>query len=376
MSRRGQDEPDEVIAVDVRGLAGTFSPPPWLRDLGLLSWLLVGIGAVLVGLVWLLGQTETIVIPVVIGFVVAAVASPLVGRIARGRVPRPLAAALVMLGVVAIGIVVILLVAAGLTSEAASIKPALQDALSEVESWLTSLGISQSDVKSSVENAVPKVAKSLAGGLGGAVSGISSVAVMLSFAAFATFFLLADGPSMRRWTEGHMGVPEPVARVVTRDTLRALRGYFLGVTVVAVFNGGVVGIGALLLGVPLPGTIALVTFVGAYIPFLGAWVAGIFAVALALADGGSDMALAMGAVAFLSNGPAQQIVQPIAMGATLSLNPLVVLVVTIAGGSLFGMVGLVLSAPIVSAIVNISKDLARARAAEEQAAPEDAPATG
>lgn len=355
----------------VSGLAGTFNPPTWLRDLGLLSWLLVGIGAVLLGAIWLLGQTSAIFIPVVLGFVVAAVASPLVRKLNGRGVPRGLAAAIVLLGVLAIGLGILLLVVGGLTSQADSVNAGLTGALNEVDSWLKSLGISKSEVKSSLQDAIPKAGKALIGGVEGAVAGLSSVAVMLTFAIFSTFFLLKDGPVMRQWVDGHMGVPPSVARVVTTDTLRALRGYFLGVTIVAAFNGIAVGLGALLIGVPLAGTIAIVTFVGAYIPYLGAWVAGIFSVALALATGGSDMALAMGAIALLANGPAQQIVQPLAMGAALNLNPLVVLVVTIGGGCLFGMVGLVLSAPLVSAIVNISKDLQQAR--EPTEAPAHAP---
>ena len=90
------------------------------------------------------------------------------------------------------------------------------------------------------------------------------------------------------------------------------------------------------------------TFVAGYVPFLGAWTAGIFAVALALASQGTTDALIMALIVFLANGPLQQIVQPIAVGAALELNALVVFVVTIAAGSLFGMVGLILAAPLIS----------------------------
>jgi predicted PurR-regulated permease PerM len=80
-------------------------------------------------------------------------------------------------------------------------------------------------------------------------------------------------------------------------------------------------------------------------------------------------------VVILANGALQQIVQPIAYGATLGLNPLVVLIVTISAGSLFGMVGLILAAPLTSAGVNISADLARARAAAEREAGGEPPRT-
>jgi predicted PurR-regulated permease PerM len=163
--------------------------------------------------------------------------------------------------------------------------------------------------------------------------------------------------------EDHAGLPKPVARTITGDVITSFQRYFAGVTIVAAFNGIVVGVAALLLGVPLAGTIAIVTFVCAYIPYIGAFFAGAFAVIIALGSEGTTTAVIMLIVVILANGALQQIVQPIAYGAALGLNPLVVLIVTISAGSLFGMVGLVLAAPLTSAAVHISHDLARARAA-------------
>jgi predicted PurR-regulated permease PerM len=85
-------------------------------------------------------------------------------------------------------------------------------------------------------------------------------------------------------------------------------------------------------------------------------------VLIALSTGSTSDALIIGVVCLLANGVLQQLIQPFVMGATLSLNPLVVLVVTIGAGSLFGMVGLTLAAPLTSAAVHISNDL-RARSA-------------
>jgi predicted PurR-regulated permease PerM len=154
-------------------------------------------------------------------------------------------------------------------------------------------------------------------------------------------------------------VPRPVA--ATGDVIRSLRGYFRGVTIIAAFNAIVVGTASLLLGVPLAGTIALVTFICAYVPYLGAFVAGAFAVLIALGAGGTTTALIMLVVVILANGLLQNVVQPFAMGSSLGLNPLVVLVVTIGAGCVLGMIGLVLAAPLTSAAVHIAGDLRRAR---------------
>jgi hypothetical protein len=177
----------------------------------------------------------------------------------------------------------------------------------------------------------------------------------------------------RRFINRHLAVPEPVADVVTTNVAKSLRSYFLGVTIIAAFNGVVIGLAALILGVPLAGTIAVVTFVAAYVPFVGAWVAGAFAVLIALGSQGTTDALILGVVALLANSVLQQLIQPFVMGATLGLNPLVVLVVTIGAGALFGMVGLTLAAPLTSAAVHISNELrdrsGRSAGAEPAAAP-------
>ena len=162
--------------------------------------------------------------------------------------------------------------------------------------------------------------------------------------------------------------------------ITSFQRYFAGVTIVAAYNGILVGVAALLLGVPLAGTIAVVTFVCAYVPYIGAFFAGAFAVVITLGSEGSTDALIMLVVVILANGALQQIVQPIAYGATLGLNPLVVLIVTISAGALFGMVGLVLAAPLTSAGVHIAarsgarpRPRRRPRRRRAAAPPPDAP---
>ncbi len=355
-------------------LSGLFAAPAWLRDLGVMSWLLVGAVAVVVGVVWLIDLTATITIPVIIGVVVGAVAGPLVGTLHRRGVPRGLGAALVMLLIVAAGVGVLLMTLGGLATQASSISSALTQALDEIDDWLQGLGIKDGTVKAELQQAVPQIGGALIGGVTTGIKELSSVVMLLTFAVFTLFFVLKDGPDMRRWVSRNMGVPQSVGLIVTGNTIRALRQYFLGVTIVALFNAVMIGGTALLIGVPLAGTIAVVTFIGAYVPFVGAWVAGAFAVGLALAGGGTSDAVVMAVMALLANGILQQIVQPIAFGATLSLNPLVVLIATIGGGCLFGMVGLILSAPLVSAAVQIVKDLGLGDAGEQAAAEQAAPA--
>jgi putative heme transporter len=355
----------ELSPVEAGQLATVFAPPRWLRDLGRTSWLVVGLFVLLAGVVWLLGTTQTIVGPVVAATIVAAVTAPVVRRLTAHRIPRVAAAAIVLLAVAAIAVLVLVVVIGGITSQASDIAKEASAAADKAEGWLKSVGVDQSGAagaKDAVERDVPAIISALTTGVIHGIRGITSVAFALSFTALSLFFLLKDGPSMRAWVDRHLGVPLPVAQTITGGILRSLRGYFQGVTLVAVFNGVVVGLASLALGVPLAGTIAVVTFVTAYVPYIGAFVAGAFAVIIALGAKGTAIALVMLVVVILANGLLQNIVQPFAMGSALDLNPLVVLVLTIGAGCVFGMIGLVLAAPIASAAVHITRDLARARA--------------
>jgi predicted PurR-regulated permease PerM len=372
--RRDEDRPspaeDEYFEIDPRELSGVFTVPEWLRNVGLMAWLLVGVAVFVVGMVWLLGLTEVIVTPVITAAVVAAVASPLVRRMHGHGIPRPLGAALLLLAIIALAIGVIVTIVAGITGETSAATGHLDQAKETISGWLQDIGMDTSKAQEATKHASTTIsdgASALLGGLATGIEKLSSLAFFLAMTVLSLFFLLSDGPKIRMWAERHAGLPLPVAESITRRVLQSLRGYFLGVTIVAAFNAVVVTIGCVIFGVPLIGTIAAVTFLGAYVPYLGAWGAGAFAVLIALGNGGTDAAAGMIVVELLANSILQQLVQPFAMGAALGIHPLAVLIVTIAGGALFGAVGLILAAPLTAAATRISGDLARARAAEAAA---------
>jgi len=345
-------------------LQTVFAAPRWLEDVGRSSWLLVGCFLVVVGVAWLLGVTQTIAGPVIVGAVVAAVTIPIVGTLQRKRVPRAAGAAIVLLGLIAIAVGIFILVLAGVKDQSGAISGYANAAASKAQSWLQDAGVNQSSASAtnkSVSSAVPSALSTLLHGVISGIKGIASLALGLSFFALAVFFLLKDGPSLRGAVDKHLGVPEKVARTITGGVITSLRGYFKGVTIVAAFNGVVVTLGALILGVPLAGTIGVVTFVTAYIPYIGAFVAGAFAVVIALGAQGTTTALLMLVVVILANGLLQNIFQPFAMGAALNLHPLVVLIVTISAGCIFGALGLILAAPLTSAAVHIRRNLSRAK---------------
>lgn len=342
----------------------SFAAPGWLRDLGRTSWFLVGFLALLAAVAWLLAAAFTIVGPLVAATIIATVTVPSVARLQRHRVPRAAGAALVLVALAAIAGVIVVLVIGGITSQHDAIAKESGKAVNHLESWLKSLGVDQSGASgasSSVKSDAPTVIATLLKGTIHGLQGLTSVVFGISLAFLSTFFLLKDGPTMRRWLDRHLGVTNAVGQTITGGVIRALRGYFRGVTIIAGFNAAVVTLGALVLGVPLAGTIGVVTFVAAYVPFVGAFVAGAFAVLIALGAQGTSTALIMLVIVILANGLLQNILQPFAMGSALDLNPLVVLVVTIAAGCLVGMIGLVLAAPLTSAAVHIMRELGAAR---------------
>ena len=386
MAGQSPDKPDTVpdqekVEVGVAQLDGIFRVPDWLRNLGTMSWLLVGVALLGLGALYLVSLAQVIVIPLITASIVAVVASPLVARLQSWRIPRGVGATLVLLFIVAVAVGMGAMIITGIISEGSNIADQLTTAKDDLGNWLQDLGLdnSQTDTaKNTLESGASNAVQGLLSGLVGGVSALGSLVFFLTMAALSLFFLLKDGPVIRTWVESHSGLPQPVSRVIGQRAIESLRGYFVGTTIIAVFSAVVVGIGSVLIGLPLIGTIVAVTFIAGYVPYLGAWAAGGFTVLLALGSDGPTAALLMAGLQVLANGVLQQLVQPFAMGTVLGIHPLAVLVVTLAGGAIFGTMGLILAAPLVAAVVRVSQDLREAREAAERelGSGEASPATG
>jgi predicted PurR-regulated permease PerM len=358
----------EYIEIEPGEFETIFQAPKWLRNLGVATWLLVGVAAALAGAVWLLALTQTIVLPVLTAAIVAAVFGPAVDWLKKRGVPRGVGSIVVFIAITAVAALACFLVLRGISTEANSLSGHLNQAADRIEGWAKDLGVgagTAEDAKEHADSSISGALQALLRGLAVGIDKLASLAVFLSFTALSLFFLLKDAPTIGGWVERHVGLPQPLAHAMLGRLASSLRGYFLGVTIVAAWSALIVGIGSLILGVPLAGTIAAVTFLGGYIPYLGAWAAGAFAVLIALGANGPETAIALAVIVLLANGIFQQLVQPVAYGAALGLHPLAVLIVTVAAGAMFGTIGLVLAAPLTSAVVKISADIAAGR--EEEA---------
>ena len=163
LRRHGDDEGDagggdapaaesEYIDIDPRDLTNVFAVPQWLRDVGLTSWLLVGIALLLAGMIALLALTSVIVLPVIAASVVAAVASPLVAWLQRKGVPRGLGAALLMLAIIAAGVGIMLMVVGGITGQDSDISARLADAQDTLTGWLEDAGVDPATAEEARQN--------------------------------------------------------------------------------------------------------------------------------------------------------------------------------------------------------------------------------
>jgi putative heme transporter len=326
-----------------------------------------------VGAVWILSLTQTIVAPVITAAVVAAVTSPLVAWLERRGLARGLGAALLLVGVVVLAAAVVVIVVGGITGQVDDLRAHLSSAKDRLAGWLTDLGVdrgtaetAKDDASSALSSAVPALLE----GVGAALKRLSSLVVFLSFTALSLFFLLKDGPLIRRWAESHMRVPRPTARGISDRVLQSLRGYFLGVTIVAGLQRG-----RRLSRRARPGRPARSNDRGDH-----------------LFGRLHPLSRRMGSRNFRRSHrtgrrwhgcgdrhgrhPAARKRHPPANGAADRLRrsarhpPARGAHVTIPGGSLFGAVGLILAAPLTSAATRIAADLARSRAATSAPEPE------
>ncbi len=142
-----------------------------------------------------------------------------------------------------------------------------------------------------------------------------------------------------------------------RRAWEVLGGYIRGTALIAAIDATLIGIGLWILGVPLVFALAVLIFLGSFVPFVGATISGMVAVLVALADGGvTTAAIALGilfGVQFLEGN----FLQPIIQSRTVDLHPAVILLAVAAGGTLFGILGAYLAVPITAVVFAVLTSL-------------------
>ncbi|WP_402468719.1 AI-2E family transporter [Isoptericola aurantiacus] len=322
------------------------------------AWAFVGIALAAVTVYLGMSAISGLVVPLIIALVVGALFAPLCTLLGRWM-PRPLAALVVLLGLVVVAVGTIVLAVRGVVEQAAEIGNQLSEGFDALLAWLQDAGITipgLDDADDATEG-LPAWGTTLLSGfsaqLGSVFSGTAALIMGTFVGVFLLYFVLADWDLLMRWSARHLGVREDVGAGIIDDGTWAMRRYFVALSASSVVVSVLVGAAAWFLDLPLALTIAVVTFITSYVPFLGAIVSGAFAVLIALGSGGTAAALIMLVVILVAQNGVQTIIQTFMTQGALKLHPIVILGSTIAGGALFGLLGAALSTPIVAIAIKI-----------------------
>ncbi|MFI9150939.1 AI-2E family transporter [Streptomyces sp. NPDC053367] len=320
--------------------------------------LLAGVGWVAVRLC---AVFRTAVVPVLLALLGTALLGPFHRRLVGARVHRSLAAALTCVAVVCVVGGAVYIVVAALIDSGDQIVASLKDAAETVADHFGAAGTSLDDLASNARELASKFGSTAASGV---ISGVSVVGESIAMAVLAlllVFFFLRD-------SDKAAGTLRALAPRGTGDTLeamarrafRAVEGFMRGTTLIAFIDAVCITVGLLILDVPGAVGLGALVFVGAYIPYLGAFLSGAVAVLVALADRGFVIALWTVGVVLAVQVLEGHVLQPVIQSRTVQMHPAVVMVAITAGASVAGVLGMLLAVPVTAAAFGVVSEL-RAR---------------
>ncbi|MFH5822702.1 AI-2E family transporter [Georgenia sp. AZ-5] len=335
--------------------------PRWIRKYGLTSWLLIGIVVVVGMIVFATSRIQAVFIAVFIALVVTSVLDPIVTGLAR-YMPRPLATVLALLG--GFGVVaglltyVITSVAGQWSTLAARFGDGIDTILEFFESGPLPFHFTQAEINEAINQLVDQAstylqenAADLAGTLFSNAGALVLIFTVLALSLFVTIFFLARGKDMWQWFLSQLPMRN-------RERMHAaasagwytFSGYARGTMIVASFDGVLAFILLSIVGVPLAAPLAVLVFIGAFIPLIGAPAAMIVAAVVALAAEGFVAALIV-TIGVAAIGQIEgHILEPLVMGKQVSLHPVVVALGVTAGTFLGGLLGAVIAIPLLAVI--------------------------
>lgn len=341
------------------------------------SWRLLVVAAVVVGAVWLLGELWVMVLALVVATFVARVLDAPT-RWLRSRGARPaLASAVSLIGGIAVLVALGWIVVPRVVDQVGELGPTLQTAVDDVEDWLvedspfdisrTELAELRADASDALNRSIRSSSDSIASGAFAALEAV--LGLLLSI--ITAFFILKDGPRFQQWVLGRL--PED-RRLLTRRmgsrSWSTLGGYLKGAAILGLVEGTIIGVTMALAGASLALPVALITFVAAFVPILGAIAAGAIAVLVTLSTAGFGPALVVLVVVVVVQQLDNDLLSPVIYGKALALHPLIILFSVVAGGALFGIGGTLLAVPVVAVVLNALDEagIVQAEAAEASSA--------
>jgi predicted PurR-regulated permease PerM len=325
---------------------------------GLMSWASLGIIALVVVLASAVSALSGILIPLVIAVILGAVLEPVVRGLRRLRAPASMAAVggLVLAIVVMGGVAAV--VVAGFIRELPEISAQLGRGWTSLSLWVRSLDLETAwlmQVRTALDNAIDELGSGVLGLVVDTVYGAVSLVVGCFFALIFLFFVLRDGERFPLWLARLMGQDPGLFVTIDSATRSSLRGYFRGTAVTALITAPIFIVPLLILRVPLVVPIMILYFVLSFVPYVGAWVTGGFAVLIAFGSGGAGAAAVVAVSLIVSNGTLQNV------GSALRMHPLAVMLATLIGGVVAGLLGMILGPPLLSAIRKAMRVIGDAR---------------
>lgn len=315
-------------------------------------------------------ELRTAVIPALLALLGTALLRPLYRRLVAAHVQRSLAAGLTCVAVVAVAGGAVYIVVAALIDTGDQIVASLRTAARDLADHFGAAGTSLDDLAANARELLGKFGGTAASGVISGVSVVGETVAMAVLALLLVFFFLRDSDravGTVRALVPHSGAD--MVEAMARRAFGAVEGFMRGTTVIALIDAVCITVGLLVLRVPGALGLGALVFVGAYIPYLGAFISGAVAVLVALADRGFVVALwALGVVVAvqLLEG---HVLQPVVQSRTVRMHPAVVLLALTAGASVAGILGMLLAVPLTAAGVGIVHEVQNRYA-------ETGPATG
>lgn len=327
------------------------------------SWRVLVIGLALAAILWIVVELRIIVIPLLIAVLLTALLAPMVAKIRSWGAPKwvGVIAALITL-FASVGVLTTLIVTQ-IRSFSGSFLERSERAYAEIIDWLATgpLHISERQLEDYLNALIESIQKDTSGIWSGALSVGTTVGHVLAgilLTLFSLIFLLIDGPRIWRWV---VGLVPKAARAAVDGAGRAgwvSVGHYVRIQIFVAFVDAVgIGIGAAILQVPLVIPIAIMVFLGSFVPFLGTIVAGGIATFIALVYNGPVNALIMLGVVILVNQIEGHILQPLVMGNAVRVHPLAVVLAVSAGTLVAGIPGALFAVPIVASLNSMAKYL-------------------
>ena len=329
------------------------------QKLAVVSARLLLILAALVVIGYVLGRLWVILLPLVLGLLIATVLWPATRFLRNHGLPPALAATTILLGFIVAFIGIIAAIAPSVADQAGELADQATAALDDVQEWLGGppFNLDQSTIGDYVDSAINSLqenAQSIAGYGLTIAAGIGNGLVNLLLALVLCFFFLKDGPRWVPWLSAQTG-PRAARHVaaLSYKTWSTLSEFIRQQALVGFIDALFIGLGLWILDVPLVLPLAVLTFFGGFIPIIGAVVAGAFAVLIALVSQGFTSALIVLGLVLLVQQIEGNVLQPIIQGRGFNLHAAVVILAVTAGGSLAGITGAFLGVPVAALIAVI-----------------------